>query len=71
MATCPDLARPDRLVSATNGAMGRRAGLVVLGVFLALVLFTSLALGSNHVGCSDIMRRIICEPGAILIVQPV
>lgn len=41
-----------------------------LGVFLALVLFTSLVLASTHVGCRDIMTRVICEPGATLVVAP-
>ncbi|MGH8950708.1 MAG: hypothetical protein ACRDX9_04720 [Acidimicrobiia bacterium] len=50
--------------------MWRRAGFMGLGVFLALVLFTSLALASTHVGCRDIMTRVICEPGATLVVAP-
>lgn len=51
-------------------SMGRRAGFLGLAVFLALVLFASVTLSSTHVGCNDIMRRIICEPGAVLVIGP-
>lgn len=51
--------------------MGRRAAFLGLAIFLVLVLAASLALASSHVGCRDIMNRVICEPGATLVVGPV
>jgi hypothetical protein len=41
-----------------------------LVVFLALVLFASMTLSSSLNGCRDIMSRVVCEPGATLIVPP-
>jgi hypothetical protein len=39
-------------------------------VFLAMVLFASMTLSSSLDGCRDIMSRVVCEPGATLIVPP-
>ena len=51
--------------------IGRRAAFVGLAVFLALVLYTALSLGTTLDGCRQIMTRVVCEPGAALVVPPV
>jgi hypothetical protein len=51
--------------------IGRRAAFVGLVVFLALVLYTSVSLGGTLDGCSQIMTRVVCEPGAALVVPPI
>jgi hypothetical protein len=50
--------------------MGRRAAFLGLAVFLAMVLFASMTLSSGLHGCRDIMSRVVCEPGATLVVPP-
>lgn len=51
--------------------MGRRAAYVGLVAFLVLVLYTSLSLGATLDGCRQIMTRVVCEPGAALVVPPI
>ena len=51
--------------------MGRRAAFLGLVVFLALILYTSMTLATTLDGCRDIMSRVVCEPGATLIVEPI
>ena len=51
--------------------MVRRAAYLGLAVFLALVLYASLSLGTTLDGCRQIMTRVVCEPGASLVVPPV
>ena len=50
--------------------MGRRVAFLGLAVFLALILLASMSLSSSLDGCRDIMSRVVCEPGATLIVPP-
>jgi hypothetical protein len=50
--------------------MGKRVAFLGLAVFLALVLFASMTLSSSLNGCREIMSRVVCEPGATLIVPP-
>lgn len=51
--------------------MVRRAAFVGLAVFLALILYASLSLGTTLDGCRQIMTRVVCEPGASLVVPPI
>jgi hypothetical protein len=50
--------------------MGRRAAFLGLAVFLVLILLTSMTLATTLDGCRDIMTRVVCEPGATLVVPP-
>jgi hypothetical protein len=50
--------------------MGRRAAFLGLAVFMALILFASMTLATSLDGCRDIMSRVVCEPGATLVVPP-
>lgn len=49
----------------------RKAAFLGLAVFLVLVLFTSMTLATTLNGCRTIMTRVVCEPGATLVVPPV
>jgi len=51
--------------------MVRRAAFVGLALFLAMILYTSLSLAATLDGCHEIMTRVLCEPGASLVVPPI
>lgn len=50
--------------------MARRAAFLGLVVFLALILYISLSVATTLDGCREVMTRVVCEPGASLVVPP-
>ena len=50
--------------------MARRAAFLGLVVFRALIFYTSLSVATTLDGCREVMTRVVCEPGASLVVPP-